>query len=102
MRVVGVGGGSAPVAEAGQVRGAGVPIRDAVGWRVLEVEVAGGAGGALHDAAGLVLAFEGIEQLELFGEAAHGPGEAARPGAERRVALLRVGAAVVAVVDVEN
>ena len=47
-------------------------------------------------------ASERVEELQLLGEAAHRPGQPARPRAERRIALLRVRAAVVAVVDVED
>src|SRR5262249_52803833 len=43
-----------------------------------------------------------IEEFELLGEPAHRPGEPARPGTERRITLLRVRTAIVAVVDVED
>src|SRR4029077_16194395 len=69
---------------------------------VRDVEIAGGAGCLLHDRDGFFLPGQGVEELELFGKTAHGPGETARPGAEGRVALLRTGAAVVAIVDVED
>src|ERR1039458_4230099 len=80
----------------------GIPVRNAIRRRVREVEIASGAGGLFHDGDGLFVQGQGVEELQLFGEAAHGPGEPARPGAERRVALLRIGAAVIAIVDVED
>src|SRR5712691_996270 len=42
------------------------------------------------------------EKLQLFGEAEDGPGKAAGPGAEGGIALLGVGAAIMAVVHVED
>ena len=42
------------------------------------------------------------QELQLLGVAEHGPGQAAGPGGERRVALLGAGAAEPAVVDVEQ
>src|ERR1035438_8464245 len=85
--------------QAGRPR---IPVWDAIRRRVREVEIAGGPGGFFHDGDGLFVPGQGVEEFQLFGEAAHGPGEAARPGAERRVALLRIGAAIVAIVDVED
>src|SRR5258706_2565340 len=43
-----------------------------------------------------------MKEFELFGEAADGPSQSTHPGAERRIALLRVGAAIAPVVDVED
>lgn len=69
-----------------------------------EVEVAGGLGGPAHDGAdGIEIGFgEGVEEFELFGEAADGPGEATGPGGEGGVALLRTGTAEAAVVAIED
>jgi len=49
-----------------------------------------------------MLAGQRVQKLQLLGETADGPRQAARPGGEGRVTLLRIGAAVVAVVDVED
>ena len=43
-----------------------------------------------------------VQEFELFGEAGEDPGEAAGPGGEGGVALLGGGAAVAAVVGVED
>src|SRR6266576_2472423 len=45
---------------------------------------------------------ERAEEFQLFGKAEHRPGQPTRPGAEGRIALLAVGAAVFAIVDVEQ
>ena len=108
--VEGVGGAVEVVAEAVELRGAGVPVGDAVDGGLVDVEVAGGAGGLEHEALDLLAAAEpfelgvgdGLEEFELFGVAEHDPGEAAGPGGEGRVALLGVGAAELAVVGVED
>jgi len=77
---------------------------------VLKVEVGGGARG-LQEGRGDFVAVaegrkggvvEGGEEFEEFGEAEDGPGEAAGPGGEAGVTLLGVGAAEVAVVDIEE
>ena len=93
-----------------EVRCAGVPRRHAVRARVLDVEVGRGGGGfeqhrlgGLASAERLQITFRNhFEELQLFRIAAQRPGQPARPGAERRVALLRTGAAIRAVVDVED
>src|SRR5471030_103534 len=85
-----------------QTGSAGIPIRNAIGRRVLDVEIASGARRLLHHRDGFPLAGQGIEEFQLLGETAHGPGQPARPGAEGGVALLRVGAAVIAVVGIED
>src|SRR5690606_27551632 len=45
---------------------------------------------------------QGRQKLQLLGVAEHDPGQAARPGGERGVPLLGIGAAVAAVGGVEN
>ena len=88
-----------PVAERAQAGRAGVPVGHAVGCgAVLDVEVAGRARRVEHPAlrSPRVLGVRrssssaaSREELELFGEAGHRPGQPAGPGRERRIALLR-------------
>ena len=49
------------IAESMELRSAGVPVGDAVGRGVLDIEVAGGARGLLHKGDGLAVAFERVE-----------------------------------------
>lgn len=108
--VVGFGGALEVVAHVGEAGGAGVPVGDAVGGGVGEVEVGGGAGGfgegfeevALGVVGGPGFLGEGLEGFELLGESEDGPGEAAGPRGEGGVALLGGGAAVGAVAGVEE
>jgi len=77
---------------------------------VIDVEVAGRAGGFQHpgiDAGAAAerrqrLVIEERQELQLLGKPRHRPGQAAGPGRERREALLTVRAAVGAVDDVED
>src|SRR5688572_26938495 len=93
-----------------EIRGAGVPDRHATAAGVFEVKIGGGEGGfaenCFHNFSAAMRFEFGIrsssEKFKLFGEAADGPGETASPGAERGVTLLRIWAAIVAVVRVEN
>src|SRR4030095_7302564 len=94
-----------------QLRRAGIPVRHAVaGRRVIDVEIARRARGLEHRALDLAssasrmrrLVIERGDELELLGESQHRPGEAARPGRERRVALLAVRTAERSVGDVEE
>src|SRR5262245_32501313 len=43
-----------------------------------------------------------FEELQLLGKAENGPGQAAGPGAEGGITLLRIGTAILATVDVEE
>ena len=96
-----------------QVRGACVPITDSVECTpLLDVKVAGGAGGALkhrdcfgfgREAFGTEIALrKGVDEFKLLGESKHGPCEAASPCGEGRVALLRRGAAEDAAGGIED
>src|SRR5882672_6548395 len=44
----------------------------------------------------------GLQEFQLFGVPKNGPGHSARPGAERRVALLGIGATITAVVQIKD
>jgi hypothetical protein len=102
--VVRVGGFVQVTAQAMQMRGTRVPHGDAVGAGVFEVKLRRGIrgaaeggetgvarGGAFGDLGpgqmtGGIIEFgggNGFQELELFGEAAEGPGEATGPGGER-------------------
>jgi hypothetical protein len=108
--VEGLGGAVEVIAHVGETGRAGVPVGNAVGGGVFEVEI-GDGGGDMEEAGddlGLAaergeLGFgEGFEEFDFLRVAAEDPGEAASPGGEGGVTLLAVGAAVGAVVDVEN
>src|SRR5450432_341582 len=74
MRVERIGRRGPPVAQVRQTGSAGIPIRNAIGRRVFYVEIASGAGSLLHHRDGFLPAGQGIEELQLLGETAHGPG----------------------------
>ncbi len=105
-----VGGALEVLAHEGEAGRAGVPVGHAVDGRVLDVEIGHGRGHAHEFLDDVVLAAErrevrlgqGLEKFDFLRIAAQDPGQAARPGRERRVALLAVGAAIGAVVDVED
>ena len=99
----------------GQSRGAGVPIRDAIARGVGQIEVRHRAGGLREALQHALLAFEraGFQALELLGgngaqvfeqlrKPRQGPGQAAGPGREWRVALLGARAAIGAADHVED
>ena len=105
----------APVAGGGQAGRAGVPVGNAVGGAVGEVELAGRRDRGPHPRYRLRVARQsrdaGLghrlrrqrgEVLQHLRAAENGPCQTARPGRERRISLLRGGAAVAAVVDVEQ
>src|SRR5579885_1397870 len=79
-----------------------VPVRNAVGRRIFDVEIAGRPGSTLEQGDGFLLIGQRVEKLQLLGKPAHCPGEPTRPGAEGGVTLLRVRAAEMAIVGVEN
>src|ERR1035438_5070021 len=90
-----------------------IPITDSVESACLvDLEVAGGTSGSLQhcarlrlagDALGVEFAFgQRLDEFKLLGEAQHGPGQAARPGCEGRIALLRRWAAKGATGGIED
>src|SRR5690349_11326197 len=105
MIVERISGTAAPIAKAIETWSAGIPIRDAIRGGVLYVEIASGLRGVLHHRANgpttaigrEIAASQRLEEFELLREAAHCPREAPGPGRKWRIALLRIGAAVVAI-----
>src|SRR4029077_613905 len=94
-----------------KARRPGVPVRNAVTrCGASNVEVGRGLRGLEHPLEHSRLAFEyrkidvsqRVDELELFGEAEDRPCEPARPGRERRIALLAAWSAVRAVRRVEE
>lgn len=107
--VAGVGGEvEAIFGQAVEVGGAGVPEGDAIGATVVEVKIGRHLSGAMEEGQGVGEGLGrwgggmGLEVFELFGEAEDGPGQAAGPGGEGGVTLLRIGAAKHAADDVEH
>src|SRR5678815_4902050 len=98
------------VAELRQSRRTGIPVRDAVGWRMVDIVVTRRArciqqhridGVATANLVQLGIRARG-DPLELLGTSEHDPGKTARPGSKRGVALLRAGAAIATVVNIED
>ncbi|MDX6328936.1 MAG: hypothetical protein QOI83_1319, partial [Streptomycetaceae bacterium] len=103
-------GAGSPTGHLREARRPGIPVRDPIRGGVRDVEVARrpsrthervGDRAAAAERVELVIA-DGVQVLELFGVAQRDPGEAAGPGGERRVALLRRGGPIPAIVDVEH
>jgi len=98
------------VAQVGKAWGAGIPVRNAVGRRFVEIEVGGDAGDfevAVEDFlfSSEILEFgfgQKLEEFVLLGETAENPGMTAGPGREGGVALLSGGATVGSVRDIED
>src|SRR5438105_3400966 len=90
-----------PVAELVEIGRAGIPVADTVTRRRLcYIKIARRASGLLqHHNVGLIDRFE---KLQLLGKTEHRPSETTRPRAERRIPLLGIRAAELAVVAVEN
>ncbi len=82
------------VVECRQPRRPGVPVGNAVGRRVGDVEIAGRLGRSPEHVV--------VDELEFLGEAEHGPGQPAGPRGERGVALLGARAAELTVVHIEQ
>ena len=112
MIVERIGRTRGPVAERRQPRRTGIPVRHAVrGGAVLDVEVAGGAGGFEHPGrrsphgppAPASSSFGRVAtNSSCSAKPSHGPRQAAGPGRKRRIALLAVRSPVAAVGDVEE
>src|SRR5678809_123888 len=85
------------VAELRQSRRTGIPVRDAVGWRMVDIVVTRRARCIQQHR----IRARG-DPLELLGTSEHDPGKTARPGSKRGVALLRAGAAIATVVNIED
>src|SRR5436309_15760858 len=98
---------------------AGVPHRNAIGARMLEIKIGGCGSGPEKDGfstgegdKGPVLGaatrrikkmmLQRSEKFQLLRVSKYGPRQTAHPGAESRVALLRVRAAIAAIIEIEN
>ena len=110
VQVEGIGGTILPVGYQMQIRGPGIPVGYAVAARVDDVVIRSGPccfDEGIFDACSAAEGFQifignRFEEFQLFGEPGNDPGEAAGPGAEGAVALLRVRAAVASIVGVED
>src|SRR4051794_27962183 len=110
MRVERIGRLALPISKLVKLGCACVPIRNAVAGRMLNVEVACSFSRFLHETSNSCAAAKGLQfcifnrrqKLQLFCKTAHRPSQAPRPGAEGRVALLRVRAPVITIVHIED
>src|SRR5687768_602085 len=97
MVIVRLGCSTLPISQPMQLWRSCIPVWDAVGrGRVLEIEIATCLGRLPHprdDGGTSAMRYQlrivdRLEKLEFFGEPHHRPRQPARPGRERRVALL--------------
>src|SRR5262245_10213362 len=93
-----------------QPRRAGVPIWNSIAGRFGQIVVATDAGRLPHPlldsdptAARVELGIrQRLQEFQLFGISEHHPGGPAGPSGERAVSLLRTGAAILAIVGIED
>src|SRR5262245_15046263 len=108
--VEGIGGLRLIIAELMQIGRAGIPVRNAILGGILDPVVAGRARDfepEILDRLPSAVGFQFVvgqrrKEFELFGIAGNDPRLPARPSRERRVALLRTRATVIAVIGVED
>ena len=100
--IVRVGRSALVISESMQVAARRCPTSARRRRRIRDVKIRRRLRRAFKNDATVLSLLMSTEKLKLLGEAADGPRQPARPRAERRVTLLRVGAAVVPIVGVEN
>src|SRR5437660_3211999 len=93
-----------------QVRSTAVPHRNSICATVCYIKIRCGLSRVLHRACDPLPPSEWtqlrirdrLDKLQLLSEAASGPGQSAHPGAEWRIALLRVWTTITPIIDVED